>query len=187
MKRLCLLAMVLTSFAAILPASADGGQGTGLYNQHYGGGRVCKMHQNGLIGDVGRSTYVGVGTMSQTAQGKNPAFNPNLPSTSWGGTIRTPGDTLYNGSNTVREANGAVNYKDNVYRNEMRKQAVAESRAYQNWLRSGGAQRAQRQYEMQNGNYYQPGSNGGAAGYSAGSGGNYRYNNGMASYGSYGR
>ncbi len=183
MKKFCVLALMVSSCVALLPASAQNGQGTGLYNQNYGGGRVCKMHQNGLVGDAGRATYIGVGTMSQTAQGKAWNGNSALPQTNLGGTIRTPGDNLYNGQNTIRMENGAVNYKDNVMRNVMAKQAVQEQRAYEQWLRSGGPQRSR--YAQMGGNFYTPGSNGGVSNYGASSGGgNYSYNNGMASYGS---
>lgn len=182
MKKFCVLALMVSSGIALLPASAQNGQGTGLYNQNYGGGRVCKMHQNGLVGDAGRATYIGVGTMSQTAQGKSWYGGSGLPQTNLGGTIRTPGDNLYNGANgAVRVENGAINYADNIMRNNMAKRAMAEERAYQQWVNSGGLQRMRSQY--QGGNYYQPGSNGGVSTYgSSGGGGRYSYNNGMASY-----
>lgn len=171
MKQICVLAL-LASIVAVLPAGAQN------YHQNYGGTRVIRQNQTGLVGDAGRSTYIGVGTMSQTAQGKNPNGNPNLPGVALGGTIRTPGDNLYNGSNTIRMENGSVNYKDNLIREYQMQQAM---RQQQMMMRRMNA--PQQNY---GGNFYVPGSNGGVSNYSSGGTSNYSYNNGVAGYGSYG-
>lgn len=173
MKKTCVFAL-LASLVAILPADAQG------YHENYGGTRVIRQNQTGLVGDAGRATYIGVGTMSQTAQGKNPAGNPNLPGVAMGGTIRTPGDNLYNGANTIRMENGSVNYKDNIIREYQMQQAMNQQRMMQRRMQNP-------YYQQRNGNFYVPGSNGGVSSYSAPSGGgNYTYNNGVAGYGSYG-
>mgnify|MGYP003385210985 CR=1 FL=1 len=177
MSKSCVLALVISLLAA-LGAEAQN------YHENYGGTRVVRQNQTGLVGDAGRSTYIGVGTMSQTAQGKQVSGNPALPGVSMGGTIRTPGDNLYNGSNTIRMEDGSINYKDNIIREYQMRQSMQQQRILRQWQQNGGGAN---QYGRQNGNFYVPGSNGGVSSYgSSSTGGNYTYNNGVAGYGSYG-
>lgn len=72
------------------------------YNYRYGGCRVINQSQIGLPNPS--STYIGVGTLSKSAQGAieiGAQANPNLPKVNAGGFIGTPGDNLY-GNNPIR-------------------------------------------------------------------------------------
>lgn len=163
-----ILAMATGSFVlagSILPANAQ-------YHQNYGGSRVVNQNQTGLYHND--PSYISSGTLSRSAQGKQAGmtsgFAPSaLPSTSWGGYIRNPGDDIYTGANgAMRNGNGSMVYADEIVRANMVKAAQAQQRRmrYQ-----------QQMYRQPQGNYYVPGSNGGAASYGGG---------GVASYGSYG-
>lgn len=93
MKNLAFLLAALAVFAC-LPAGA---QGTS-YNYSYGSSRVVNQNQTGLYHPSG--TYIGPGTMSQSARGLPPGgpgsmSNPLLPRVNMGANVRTPGDNLY--------------------------------------------------------------------------------------------
>ncbi len=67
------------------------------YHANYGGSRVINQNQTGLSNPSG--TYIGPGTMSQTARGLPPGgsgamSNPGLPRVNMGANIRTPGDNM---------------------------------------------------------------------------------------------
>ncbi len=65
------------------------------YNYSYGNSRVIQGG-NGLAAPS--SSYIGPGTMSQSARGSAPGgaiANPNLPSVNMGANVRTPGDNMY--------------------------------------------------------------------------------------------
>ena len=110
----CLRILVFAT-AWALPGSAQ--------NYHYssGGGRVINQNQTGLANPSG--TYIGPGTMSQTARGLPPGgsgamSNPGLPRVNMGANIRTPGDNMYTQKPpTQRNANPGLpqaNYGANI-------------------------------------------------------------------------
>jgi hypothetical protein len=81
----------------------------GSYNYHYssGGARVVNQNNVGLVDPSG--TYIGGGTLSQTARGLQVGgaqANPLLPKVPWGANIQTPGDNFY-GANRVEKNNGS--------------------------------------------------------------------------------
>ena len=92
-RSLASLTVAAVAAASCLPAFAQG------YSYNYGGSRVLNQGQTGLIRPS--STYIGPGTMSQSAQGASPqaqqSNNPLLPKVPWGSTVRTPGDNFYQG------------------------------------------------------------------------------------------
>ncbi|HEY9786156.1 MAG TPA: hypothetical protein V6D17_12185 [Candidatus Obscuribacterales bacterium] len=66
------------------------------YHYSSGGSRVVNQSQIGL--PYHDSSYIGPGTLSQTAQGKpvgGAQANPLLPKVPWGANIQTPGDNFY--------------------------------------------------------------------------------------------
>ena len=66
------------------------------YHYSYGGGRIVNQGQIGLSNPSG--TYIGPGTLSQTARGNTPGgaqANPGLPAVNFGAHIGTPGDNQY--------------------------------------------------------------------------------------------
>ncbi len=92
-------AIVLVSALALASCLPAIGQGTN-YNYSYGSSRVVNQNQTGLYRPNG--TYIGPGTMSQTARGLPPGgsssmSNPGLPRVNMGANIRTPGDAMYQG------------------------------------------------------------------------------------------
>ncbi|MBA3992713.1 MAG: hypothetical protein C0469_04240 [Cyanobacteria bacterium DS2.3.42] len=95
MKKTLLIAGAAVVCASLLtPALAQNSS----YSFHYGNGsaRVCNQNQIGLSDPSG--TYIGSGTLSQTAQGKQVGgaqANPLLPKVPWGANIQTPGDNFY--------------------------------------------------------------------------------------------
>lgn len=128
------------------------------YHYSYGSSRVTNQNQTGLYRPAG--TYIGCGTMSQSAQGKGAGVGGTLPSVNMGSHVRTPGDNIYNDDGTERVGNGALVYKDEqeaMYRRQAAKRnSVLRRQMYQ--------ERMQQQVQQQ-GNFYMPGSNGAAASY----------------------
>ena len=161
MKKTILLGLVILSGS--LPVNAQG------YHQSYGDSRVVNQSQTGLY--TPSSSYLGAGTLSKSATGQNAGIRAGgLPTTVWGGSIRAPGDGLYNGSDgTMRQENGAVIYADQYMARQNQIRRMAEQRMFRQ-------RQQQQQYNAPQGNFYVPGSNGGAAGYGSG---------GTAGYGSY--
>lgn len=163
MKQLTLLLGILV-LGTSLPAQAQN------YHQSYGNGRVVQQNQTGLF--YSDPSYISAGTLSRSAQGKQAGMTNNgLPTTSWGGYIRNPGDDIYTGANgAMRMDNGSMVYGDEIMRanmvNQMKRQRAMMQ--YQN-------QQRQNMYRQQQGNFYVPGSNGGAA----------SYGSGVSGYGSY--
>lgn len=161
-----LIAILSLSILTIsLPAQAQ-------YHQNYGGSRVTKQNQTGLFHSD--PSYISSGTMSRSAQGKAAGMSTGgLPTTSWGGYIRNPGDDIYTGNNgAMRMDNGSMVYGDEI----MRANQIAAMKRQQQMYRY---RQRQMQFQQQpQGNFYVPGSNGGAANYGAG---------GAAGYSSYGR
>lgn len=164
-KELTFVLGILLAAGASLPVQAQG------YHKGYGNGRVVQQNQTGLF--YSDPSYISCGTLSRSAQGKQAGMTNNgLPSTSWGGYIRNPGDDIYTGNNgAMRMDNGSMVYGDEIMRANMinqMKQRNAMMRMRQQQQRDV--------YTRQQGNFYVPGSNGGAAGYGSGvSGyGNYR-------------
>lgn len=81
----------------------------GSYNYHFnsGGARVVNQNNVGLVDPSG--TYIGGGTLSQTARGLQVGgaqANPLLPKVPWGANIQTPGDNFY-GANRVEKKSGS--------------------------------------------------------------------------------
>ncbi len=167
MKRIAfLLGFVLLS--AGMPVGAQS------YHQNYGGARVTKQNQIGLYHND--SSYVSAGTLGQSARDggvhKAGVQTGGLPSTSWGGYIRNPGDDIYTGNNgAMRQDNGSMVYGDEIARANMIKRMRMQDKMMQYQQRQNMYGRQQQQ-----GNLYVPGSNGGAA----------NYGSGVAGYGSYG-
>jgi hypothetical protein len=164
MKRIACLLGIIT-LASGLPAMAQ-------YHQSYGDSRVVNQNQTGLYTPSG--TYIGAGTMSRSAQGKQAGSNAGgLPTTSWGGYIRNPGDDIYTGNNgAMRMDNGSMVYGDEIARaNAIKRMRQQERMMQYQQRRNMYGRQAQPQ-----GNLYVPGSNGGAA----------NYGSGVAGYGSYG-
>jgi hypothetical protein len=150
---------------AVLPALAQQG-----YHQNYGGSRVTNQGQIGLYHND--PSYISAGTLGRSARGMPAGMNTGgLPTTSWGGYIRNPGDDIYTGNNGVmRNEKGAIVFRDEI-----------ERANYNRWLQNQQQQRMMQYRQMQNqqrvqqGNFYVPGSNGGAA----------NYGSGVSGYGSY--
>lgn len=166
-KQTILLGILLLSIG--LPANAQ-------YHKNYGGARVTNQNQIGLYHND--SSYVSTGTLGQSArdggQHKAGLQTGGLPSTSWGGYIRNPGDDIYTGANgAMRQDNGSMVYGDEIARANAQKRAMAQRQQQQQMM----MQMQQRRYGGgQQGTYYQPGSNGAAANYGSG---------GAATYSSY--
>lgn len=160
-----ILAVLLASQA--VPAFAQ-------YHYSYGNGRVVNQNQTGLY--TPSSTYIGAGTISQSAQGKSAGMGGNLPSVNLGAHVRTPGDNMYNGDGSERMYNGALIYQDQKQAILARKSAILRQRAM--------AARKQQQ-QVQQGYFYIPGSNGASASYGNQPTTQIQYNgNGNATYGS---
>ncbi len=105
------------------------------YHYSYGTSRVVNQNQTGLSNPS--STYIGPGTLSQTARGENPNAQPNgLPQVNMGANIRTPGDNVY--------TPGAIQYQG---------RGANRRRVYNN---------NQNQGQQQQGHLYVPGQNAGA-------------------------
>jgi hypothetical protein len=88
-------ALIATVFAVALalPAVAQGSS----YSYSYGSSRVVQGG-NGLA--TPSSSYIGAGTMSQSARGVQQGGlipNPGLPAVNMGANVRTPGDNQYRG------------------------------------------------------------------------------------------
>jgi hypothetical protein len=128
------------------------------YHYSYGNSRVTNQNQTGLYHPS--ATYIGCGTMSQSAQGKSAGVGGALPSVNMGSHVRTPGDNMYNNDGTDRMYNGALVYRDQeeaMYRKAAQKQRAAIMR--QRWLETASQQQQQQGY------VYVPGSNGAASTY----------------------
>jgi hypothetical protein len=96
-------ALIAAAFAVFLalPAVAQGSS----YNYSYGNSRVIQGG-NGLA--TPSSSYIGAGTMSQSARGLQQGGlvpNPGLPAVNMGANIRTPGDNQYR-QKPVQQNNG---------------------------------------------------------------------------------
>jgi hypothetical protein len=142
-------------FAQCAPAFAQA------YHKEYGGSRVIMQCQTGLYNPS--ATYIGSGTLSQSAQGKSAGVGGSLPAVRMGSTVRTPGDNLYNNDGTDRQGNGALIYQDEeraMVMQQYRRQEFAHRRQMM-------LDRQQRQIQ-QHGNFYMPGSNTGTATYAGG-------------------
>lgn len=161
MKKVILLGLVILSGG--LPVCAQG------YHQSYGDSRVVNQSQTGLYTPSG--SYLGAGTLSKSATGQAAGSRAGgLPSTVWGASIRAPGDGLYNGADgTMRQENGSVIYVDQYMARQNQMRRMQEQRMMRQ-------RQQQNQYNAPQGNFYVPGSNGGAAGYGSG---------GAAGYGNY--
>lgn len=155
----------------LLVVASQTGPAFAQYHQNYGNSRVTRQNQTGLFTPSG--TYIGAGTMSQSAQGKSAGVGSGLPSVTMGGTIRTPGDNLYNGNGTMRQENGAVIYTDQWVRHQ-------QQQLYKQQMQMMKQQ--QKQQMQQSGHFYVPGSNGAASSYGGSSSTGYTYNNGVARY-----
>ncbi len=153
----------LSILTVSLPAQAQ-------YHQNYGGSRVTHQNQTGLFHSD--PSYISAGTMSRSAQGKAAGMSTGgLPNTSWGGYIRNPGDDIYTGNNgAMRMQNGSMVYGDEIMRANQMAAMKQQQMMYRNRMRQ------MQNMQQPQGNFYVPGSNGGAANYGAG---------GAASYGSY--
>jgi hypothetical protein len=112
------IAVLLASQAA--PALAQ-------YHYSYGDARVTNQNQTGLYQHS--STYIGAGTLSQSAQGKGAGIGGLLPSVNMGAHVRTPGDNMYNGQGSERMYNGAFIYTDQAQAIVAKKQAILRNRA----------------------------------------------------------
>lgn len=87
------------SLASSLPSSAQGS-----YSYSYGDSRIVNSNQSGLVHPSG--SYIGPGTMSQSAKGyygTGIQTNPGLPRVNMGANVATPGDNMY-GNNPTRVA-----------------------------------------------------------------------------------
>jgi hypothetical protein len=145
------------------------------YNYSYGDSRVINQSQTGLYMPSG--TYIGSGTLSQSAQGKNAGVGGALPTVNMGGHVRTPGDNLYSGNESLRTENGSFMYRDELDR--QRKLQILQLRRKQAII---NRQNQKNQQQVQQGNLYTPGQNqSGAATYADTQ---VQYNNqGAATYG----
>ncbi len=164
MKKLSLVVIALSILGLSSPAYAQN------YHQNYGNGRVVQQNQTGLFHSD--ASYISSGSLSRSAQGKAAGMTNNgLPSTSWGGYIRNPGDDIYTGNNgAMRMGNGSMVYGDEIMRANM--VAAAKRQRQEARFRQ---QQMMNMRQQQQGNFYVPGSNGGAS----------SYGSGAAGYGSY--
>jgi hypothetical protein len=109
----------------------------GQYHYNYGGSRVVNQGQTGLSNPS--STYIGAGTMSQSARGLPAGMSSGgLPQTKMGGAVGTPGDNQYT---------DAVQYE----RRFGHPHRVLRNNQYYN-----------QQPQQPQGHFYVPGQNGGA-------------------------
>jgi hypothetical protein len=166
-KSALILAVLLASQA--VPAFAQ-------YHYSYGNARVTNQNQTGLY--TPSATYIGSGTLSESAQGKRAGVGGALPAVNMGAHVRTPGDNMYNGEGSDRMYNGALIYQDQKQAILDHKQQILRSR----YLR---AQRERMQgQQMQQGTFYLPGSNGAGANYGSQPVTQMQFNrNGNATYG----
>ncbi|MGH9552645.1 MAG: hypothetical protein ACRD3W_24915 [Terriglobales bacterium] len=91
---LCILIAATVSFSQSASAQS--------YHMNGAGTRVIYQNQTGLMNPSG--TYIGSGTMSQSARGLlpgGPQANPNLPRVNMGAHIATPGDNQYGANRTT--------------------------------------------------------------------------------------
>lgn len=157
----------------VLPAQAD-------YHYSYGNSKVTRQNQTGL--HYADATYIGAGTLSQSAQGKRAGVGGDLPAVNMGSHVRQPGDCLYDGTQTLRDFNGSLIYKDQFSDREGARYSRARAQQQAMMRRQRYRERHERQ-----GNYYMPGSNGGAATYGSAPEANVIYKpGGVASYGDQG-
>jgi hypothetical protein len=162
------------AFLLVVALVAQASPALAQYHYSYGNARVTNQSQTGLY--TPSSTYIGAGTMSQSAQGKAAGVGGNLPAVNMGAHVRTPGDNMYDGQGTDRMYNGALIYDDQKRAILARKQAILRQRAMQ--------ARMQNRQSQQQGYFYMPGSNGAGASY-ANSNSGLQYNaSGSATYGS---
>ena len=167
-------AIALVAFLAVqaVPAFAQN------YHYNYGDSRVVNQNQTGLYTPA--ATYIGAGTLSRSAQGKNAGVGAALPAVNMGSHVRTAGDNMYNNQGTERMSNGALVYSDDIQRAAAMKQARYRRQQQMNFMRQ------QQMYRTQapQGNLYIPGSNGSAATYANQPQQQMNYNkNGAATYG----
>lgn len=163
-KSAFIIAVALVAQAA--PAFAQ-------YHYSYGNARVTNQSQTGLY--TPSATYIGAGTMSQSAQGKSAGVGGNLPAVNMGAHVRTPGDNMYDGQGTDRMYNGALIYDDQKRAILSRKQAILRQRAMRDRVQNT---------QVQQGHFYMPGSNGASASYGSSSSGLIFNGSGSATYGS---
>lgn len=154
-----LLAVAL-AVSTNIPAIAQGG-----YHYNYGGSRVVNQNQTGLYNPS--STYIGAGTMSQSARGLPAGVTSGgmsgLPQTKFGATVGTPGDNQYTDS---------VQYE----RRFGRRRVVRNGQVYYQ------QDQAQSNPNM---HYYVPGQNGGAIRQGQFVAPRYGYNNGQGGTATY--
>jgi hypothetical protein len=164
-----LILAVLLASQAVAPAFAQ-------YHYSYGNGRVTNQSQTGLY--TPSATYIGSGTLSESAQGKRAGIGGALPAVNMGAHVRTPGDNMYNGEGSDRMYNGALIYQDQKQAILNRKQQILQSRYLQ------ARRRQMEQQQVQQGTFYVPGSNGAGASYGNMPTTQLQYNgNGNATYG----
>ncbi len=145
------------------------------YHYSHGDSRVVNQNQTGLYHPS--ATYIGNGTMSQSAQGKGAGVGGALPAVNMGSHVRTPGDNIYNNDGSDRMGNGALVYKD-----QEEAMSQAQRMKYRRMMARQMAQ--QRMYQQQQqGTYYVPGSNGAGASYSNAGGQMQFSRSGAATYG----
>jgi hypothetical protein len=103
--KVSLLTIVFISSQLLLNAQIASAQGGG-YSYSWGGSRVVNSNQSGLVNPSG--SYIGPGTMSQSAKGVyglGAQTNPGLPRVNMGANVATPGDNMY-GNNPTRVNSG---------------------------------------------------------------------------------
>lgn len=139
--------------SSVLPASSQN------YHYNYGGGRVVNQNNIGL--SQHSSTYIGTGTMSQSAQGKGAGVgNSALPSVPLGSHVRTAGDNMYNNQGSNRMSNGAL-----IYQDQADALTSARTQKYRQAQQRVQMRQMQQMQQQRQGNFYVPGSNGAAATY----------------------
>jgi hypothetical protein len=172
MKKIFALSAIVLLQA--LPVSAQ------QYHYHYGDSRVTNQNQIGLY--TPSSTYIGAGTLSRSAQGKQAGVGGALPQVNMGSHVRTAGDNLYNNQGTERESNGSLVYSDQLARREAIR--AEQYRRQQQQMMMQRARMRQNYQQQQQGYTYIPGSNGAAASYANAPSAPVTFQNGAASYGS---
>ena len=100
-----LLTIVFLASHVLLNTQIASAQGGG-YSYSWGDSRVINSNQSGLVHPSG--SYIGSGTMSQSAKGfygLGAQTNPALPRVNMGANVATPGDNMY-GNNPTRVNSG---------------------------------------------------------------------------------
>lgn len=151
--RMRLLLALLIAQACLPPAHAQ-------YHYDSGGSRVVQMNQTGLARPSG--TYIGAGTMSQSARGLPPGgpgaiANPGLPAVNMGANIRTPGDNMYTQKPAQQRYNPGLpqaKYGANIGT------PGDNMRSDMNYYQQGQQYRQAPQRQQPQGWYYKPGTGG---------------------------